>query len=139
MPKVDFYVLSEKHTVDVFICQLTQKIWQQGHDIYIHTHHQEHASQLDTRLWTFSDISFVPHQLWAGSQVVEAPVCIGWQPSYSGDQTVLMNLNRSVPEFSNDFARIVEIVSLDQASKQTGRAHFRQYRDMGYELESHNL
>ena len=59
MPKVDFYVLSEKHTPDQFVCQLVQKIWQQGHQVYIHTDHEEQASQLDTRLWTYSDISFL--------------------------------------------------------------------------------
>lgn len=139
MSRVDFYVLSEKHTVDVFICQLTQKIWHQGHEIYIHTDHQQHAEQLDSRLWTFSDISFVPHQMWSGSETITAPICIGWQRGFTGSQDVLMNLNRVVPEFNQQFARIVEIVSLDAFSKQTGRDHFRQYRDLGYTIESHNL
>ncbi len=137
MPKVDFYVLSEKHTPDVFICQLTQKIWQQGHQIHIHTDHQPQAEQLDTRLWTFSDISFVPHEIW--SESVNAPVTIGWLNNYSGNQEVLINLNRQVPEFSSSFTRIAEIVTLDQANKDIGREHFRLYREKGYELESHQL
>ena len=137
MPKVDFYVLSEKHTPDIFVCQLAQKIWQQGHQIYIHTDHQQQAEQLDTRLWTFSDISFVPHEVW--SESVQTPVTIGWHNQYSGTQEVLINLNRQVPEFCDGFARIAEIVTLDQANKDIGRTHFRQYREKGFELESHQL
>ena len=139
MPKVDFYVLSEKHTPDVFVCQLAQKIWQQGHQVYIHTDHEQQTSQLDTRLWTFADISFVPHQIWSESEPVKTPVTIGWQHNYSGTQDVLINLNRSIPKFCEGFARIAEIVTLDQANKDIGRAHFREYREKGYELESHQL
>lgn len=139
MPKVDFYVLSEKHTPDVFVCQLAQKIWQQGLQIYIHTDHQPQAEQLDARLWTFSDISFVPHQIVSQSEPVKTPVTIGWENHYSGSKQVLINLNRQVPEFSSGFERIAEIVTIDQANKDIGREHFRHYREKGYELESHQL
>ena len=139
MPKVDFYVLSEKHTPDQFVCQLVQKIWQQGHQVYIHTDHEEQASQLDTRLWTYSDISFLPHQIYTSSSETNAPISIGWQHQFAGNSDVMINLNHAIPAFCHDFARIVEIVTLDEANKNTGRAHFRDYREKGYEIESHNL
>ena len=139
MPKVDFYVLSEKHTPDQFICQLAHKIWQQGHQVYIHTDHQDQATQLDTRLWTYSDISFLPHQLYQQETEINAPISIGWQHQYSGESDVMINLNRTIPSFCHEFARIVEVVTLDNANKAIGRDHYRDYREKGYELESHNL
>ncbi len=139
MPQVDFYVLSEKHSIDVFLCQLSHKIWQQGHEMYIHTNHQEQATQLNDRMWTYSDISFLPHQIQSDEETADAPICIGWQTQYSGNQDVMINLNSSVPQFSQGFARIVEIVSTDEASKKTGREHFREYRELGCTLESHIL
>ena len=139
MSKVDFYILSEKHTLDMFICQLCHKVWQQGHQVYVHTDHAAQGKQLDERMWTYSDISFIPHATYDSEQAEQAPITIGWQPQYQGTADVLVNVNQSIPKFSQDFARIVEVVSLDPVCRETGRKHFRQYRDMGCEMESHNL
>lgn len=139
MPQVDFYILSERHSSERFLCQLTNKIWQQGHKVYIHTNHQEQAKQLNERLWTYSDISFLPHGLSDSSENSETPVTIGWDKNANDEQDVLINLNHTVPEFTGDFSRIVEIVGSDETTKQNARAHFREYRERGYELESHNI
>ena len=139
MPQVDFYILSERHSSERFLCQLTSKIWQQGHKVYIHTNHQEQAQQLNERLWTFSDISFLPHALSEPDGNPDTPITIGWNDAVSEDQDVLINLNKIVPGFAEGFSRIVEIVASDEATKQNARTHFREYRQRGYELESHNI
>ena len=125
--------------MDVFVCQLCHKAWQQGHQIYVHTDHSAQGNQLDERMWTYSDISFLPHATQEQSDAASSPIVIGWQPEYSGPADVMVNLNQSVPAFSHEFARIVEVVSLDPVCRETGRQHFRHYRELGCELESHDL
>lgn len=138
MPQVDFYILSDRHNRERFLCQLTHKVWQQGHDVHIHTNHKEQASQLNDRMWTYSDISFLPHKL-ADANIDETPITIGWQENMGGKQDVLINLHQSVPQAAEGFARIVEIVAGDEATKQTARSHYREYREKGYSLETHNI
>ncbi len=139
MPQVDFYILSDRHNSGRFLYQLTNKIWQQGHKVYIHTNHQEQAQQLNERLWTYSDISFLPHGLSESEENPNVPISIGWNESGVNTQDVLINLNQTVPQFAGAFARIVEIVGGDETTKQNARTHFREYRECGYELESHNI
>ena len=65
MTKVDFYLVDEPGEPALlrFACRLTQKIFSLGHQIHIHAESGRQARQLDELLWSFSDLSFLPHRL----------------------------------------------------------------------------
>ena len=92
-------------------------------------------------LWTFRDISFIPH----GRDAVDSDVAqrlaatIGNGNEPKGDSDVLINLSPEVPPFFSRFERVAELVDNDDKRRNAGRERFRYYRDRGYPLESHNI
>ena len=66
-------------------------------------------------------------------------------PGYFREQLVaaetdlLINLADEIPMFFSRFQRVVEVVSEDKQSRESGRNRFRFYRDRGYDLRTHQL
>jgi DNA polymerase III subunit chi len=139
MPRVDFYVLPEKIQRDRFACDVTSKARRQGNTIYIHTASQDNASIIDDLLWTFKDISFIPHTLAGQNDSPDYPVTIGWKDDHAGGQQVMVNLSAEIPKCAGVFARIVEIVTDNEADRQMARQRYRNYRDRGFDLHNHVL
>ncbi len=139
MPQVDFYILQNDRHPEHLVCQLTLKALQQGLKVQIRTADEAMAQAIDHRLWTFSDTSFVPHALYRDAEPPDAPVLITWQEATAAHSDVLMNLGREIPEHSERFARIIEIVASAEDTRQAARGRYREYRDRGYTLETHEI
>ena len=88
---------------------------------------------LDDLMWTYKDISFLPHGL-IDDDADGNTITIGWEGEVSNSNEVLINLSSNVPEFVDNFKRIIEIVPADNADKQRARDRYRQYRQAGFEL-----
>ena len=139
MSRVDFYILAEQGNRERFTCDIATKIRQQELQLYIHTGSREEAVVLDDLMWTFKDISFLPHSLVDADDSNTSTITIGWQGMTAKSNEVLINLSTTVPEFVGNFERIVEIVAPDDPDKQQARARYLHYRQAGFELHNHNL
>jgi DNA polymerase-3 subunit chi len=139
MPRVDFYVLPENSSAERFACTIANKAWQQGHAVYIQTASREAAGTMDDLLWTFNDISFIPHVVTESDTPPAERVVIGWQNQPPGNYEVLINLTAEIPSATDRFARIVEIVAGDSRQKDQARKRYKCYREQGYELHNHAL
>ena len=140
MPRIDFYVLSDRVRNGrlLLACRLAEKAYGLGHKVYIHADTREQAEQLDELLWTFREGSFVPHAVCPVPEDDLSPVLIGWEAQTPGRVTeVLINLSHEAPEFFERFERLAELV--DQDTLQNSRKRFRLYREMGYSPQSHRL
>jgi len=137
--RVDFYILPENSGRDRFACSIANKAWRRGHNVYIHTTSRETAIKLDDLLWTYHDISFIPHSLTGQSGPIDTPVIIGWQEPVPDNCNVMINLNVDIPTSAERFARIVEIVAGSEAERGMARNHYRAYRDGGHEMHSHTV
>lgn len=136
MPQVSFYTLSEKRALETFVCQLTAKISDQGeHRLLILAKDQQQQEKIDERLWTFNDVSFIPHSTESSAQ--EAVVIHLDINNTSCD--VLMNLSSELPGKTGSFSKILEIVSSKPEDKQNARQRYRYYQEQGYELEHHEI
>jgi DNA polymerase III subunit chi len=139
MPRVDFYILAEQGNRERFTCDIANKIRQQELQLYIHTGSMEEAVMLDDLMWTYKDISFLPHCLVDADDSNNSTITIGWQGMTAKSNEVLINLSTTVPEFVASFERIVEIVATDDRSKQQARERYKHYRQAGFELHNHNM
>ena len=139
MPRVDFYVLAESNPPNRFACAMAGRALQERMPVYIHTRSRDEATLLDSLLWTFRDISFIPHALVDEPGAHEAPVALGWQGAVPDRHGVLINLSDAVPEFAGRFERIVEPVGMAAEQKSRARERFRHYRELGWELHSHDI
>jgi DNA polymerase-3 subunit chi len=139
MTKVDFYILKDPAARQHFICRLAEKVWQQGHRVYIHTPDAAQSRQLDELLWTFRDGSFIPHGLDDDAAAERASIHIGHGEEPRHHDDVLINMGHTVPLFFSRFQRVAEVVGGDEQERQAGRERFRFYRDRGYPLASHTI
>jgi DNA polymerase IIIc chi subunit len=143
MKRADFYVLSEDSAEARlrFVCRLAEKAVEQGARVYVQTASMADAQRLDELLWTFNDRSFLPHQLFTGSEVSHARVMImiGELPAPTDARQLLVNLTDALPADLDTYERIAEVVDSDPARKQIARERYKQYRELGCTLESHNV
>ena len=142
MTRVDFYIIEQgsEKAIETFICRLTEKAYSQNNSVYIHTMDELHSTSFDDLLWTFSETSFIPHQL-ATPQNSEKTVLIGHATTtgLAHHHDVLINLHHQAPSFFSQFERVAEIISNDETSKVKGRERYQFYRDRGYALETHKI
>jgi DNA polymerase IIIc chi subunit len=68
-----------------------------------------------------------------------SPVTIGFEESATGDQDLLINLTDEIPGMAASFPRVAELVTSDEQSRQLSRKRFVHYRELGAELETHNI
>lgn len=139
MNRVDFYILPENSNSYRFACSLVNKVWQGGNRIHIHTINREDAVMLDNLLWTFNDISFVPHSFVEQMKIEQTPISIGWTGELPEEKQVMVNMSETIPDFAGKFERIVEIVAGDEEQRKKARGRYRNYRDQGYELHDHKI
>ncbi len=142
--RIDFYILTDDspNARTQLSCRLAEKAWKAGHSVYLHAGTREQVAELDDLLWTFRDGSFVPHarvDVRSNNGEAAAPILIGSGIEPPPGTDMLINLDREVPGFYAQFARIAEIVEPQPEDRAAGRARFRFYRDQGLEPHTHNL
>ncbi|MBI5618477.1 MAG: DNA polymerase III subunit chi [Gammaproteobacteria bacterium] len=141
MTRVDFYVLEQPtpRALDLVVCRLAEKAFQQGHQVHIRCASGQHAEALDEMLWTFHDTSFVPHAIAGSPEAAEVPVVIAEGDREPVAADVLINLHPEVAPFFSRFERVIETTGEDEAGRQAARARYRYYRDRGYAIHNHQL
>lgn len=140
MTQVDFYLLNsaEEPLCDSFICRLVEKIYRQRHTIYIHCKDRQETHRLDELLWTFNDISFIPHNLYGEGPDSPPPVQLGFDVTPKKSD-VLINLSTTIPIFYTSFQRILEIVPQNEALQAVAREHYQFYKTQNLTLQTHKI
>ena len=137
MTSIDFYFNAEDRLQ--VACRLAGKAVKQGSRMLIYAPDADVASRLDTLMWTWPAIGFVPHVKAHSPLAAETPVLIA-----SGEETpapceLLLNLGTECPPHFERFTRLLEVVAAGEEDKEKGRARFRFYRERGYKISSHDL
>ena len=138
MTSIDFHVWPEetRRQHDVRVCELVERTWQAGREVYIHCLDEDMAQSLDELLWTFHDTSFVPHAL-AGTQAsTRVKVVLGTSATAPAGMDTLINLHVEVPEFFSQFEQVFETTGHDPHTRQLARERYRFYKDRGYPLNT---
>ena len=105
---------------------------------------QEQMAQLDESLWTFSQLEFLAHCRMDSPQALRqaSPVHLASALDAMDDLTprdVLLNLGDKVCAGFEQFARVIEVVTLDDADRQHARSRWKQYTDQGFDIVRHDL
>jgi DNA polymerase-3 subunit chi len=140
MTQVDFYILEDTapKARPLLTCRLAEKVWKQGHRIYINTDSPQQLKELDDLLWTFRAGSFIPHAVYTETDS-EQPVALGHGVEPAGHNDVLVNLSTEVPAFFSRFERVAELVGAEENERAAARDRYRYYQDRGYTLNTHKL
>jgi DNA polymerase-3 subunit chi len=105
---------------------------------------QEKMAQLDESLWTFSQLEFLAHCRMDSPQALRqaSPVHLASTLDAMDDLTprdVLLNLGDQVCAGFEQFARVIEVVTLDDADRQHARSRWKQYTHQGFDIVRHDL
>lgn len=124
-----------------YACRLLRKAVASGARAVVLASADEIA-KLDSLLWTFSALEFLPHchaqsepELLAHSPVVLAADLRADFPH----REVMVNIGQAWPDGFDAFKRVIEVVSLDEADRQLARQRWKRYTELGYTLVRHDL
>ena len=145
--RVDFYVLKGAAAKQrwAFACRLTEKAYLRDLSIVIANDTLADARSLDELLWTFSERSFVPHEVCPDEHSVDPatkvhlvalPSSTPW-PMPGAD--LLVNLAGRLPDGWERYPRIAEIIDADEERRRLGRERFKAYRELKLAPETHQL
>lgn len=141
MTKVDFYLLPETGADSRlrFACRLVEQIYRRrSQKVYLHAADEPMAHELDERLWSEREHSFLPHHLVGDGPDPAPPIQVGFgtPPAH---RDILINLAADIPAFFSEFSRVAEIVDEREEVKNQLRDHYRYYRDRGYAIDTHPM
>jgi DNA polymerase-3 subunit chi len=141
MIRIDFYVLQAGAHLDRerLVCRLANKAFEQSQPLYIHAAASEEAERLDDLLWTFRDISFLPHQLLHEGYTPDIPIFIGCGDTPPEAMKLMINLAHPAPSFIDRFERVIEVVGHEPDRRQQARERYRHYQNHGYSINTHNI
>jgi len=139
--RVDFYILTTPPgpETDRFACRLAARAFAAKHRVFVRVDDEARARALDELLWTFSDVSFVPHALAHTPEADEAPVVVGTRETPMPDASVTLNLSTSAVEPPPGVLRILEVVADAPDTVAAGRDRYRFYQGAGHTLETHKV
>jgi DNA polymerase-3 subunit chi len=105
---------------------------------------KEQMSHLDECLWTFSQLEFLAHCRMDSPQALRqaSPVHLASELDAMDALTprdVLLNLGDKVCAGFEQFARVIEVVTLDDADRQHARSRWKQYTEQGFDIVRHDL
>jgi DNA polymerase-3 subunit chi len=141
MTRIDFYILAPGAGGDRLglTCRVAERAYAEGRRVLIHCPDSALARELDERLWSYRDESFLPHGLVGETNPALTPILISADGEPAAEDQVLINLGAEVPEFFSRFERLCEPLDQDPTVLQAGRARWKYYQDCGYDLKHHEI
>jgi len=145
MTEISFYVSKSNHPQARFqlAYRLVEKAFEKEMKAHIHCQSYLDCERMDVLLWTFKDLSFIPHGLLDREGKPESGflVSLGYRndagdalepASELGQNTLLINLALHTPSYFQQFARFAEVVDQNDEVLANGRKRYAHYRKQGY-------
>jgi DNA polymerase III subunit chi len=119
-----------------YSCRLLRKAYRRGLQVVV-CGEPERLNRLDTLLWTFEQLEFVPHARLRGGERPDAAL-LEHTPIWLADATtawpqadVVVNLGPQPIDQPARFDRLIELVGDEPDDRQAGRARWRHYAKLG--------
>ncbi|HED35506.1 MAG TPA: DNA polymerase III subunit chi [Gammaproteobacteria bacterium] len=163
MTCVNFYILPDEQlsSLQQYACRIAEKNWLSGKRVLIQTDSADDSKQLDELLWNLRPESFIPHGIATHeAQDRQQPILLSHQKVTDSNFQYIINLSSrasdiciepqttdnspdstppSIPDTPPKELVIDELLNQNEQRKQTGRQHYKIYRDLGYSLKHHTL
>lgn len=139
--RIDFH-FNVEHRLQ-YACRVVRRARAADCRVLLFSRDADRLGRLDTALWTFSALDFVPHVAADSPLADRTPVLLTATLGRAVPACpVLVNLDDDVPPelpaLNGRFDRLIEIVSREDDDRRRARERFRLYRDAGFEPQSHD-
>ena len=133
MTRIDFHTnIPDKLA---YACRLARKAYGARAKIVVLADSPEQADALNAAMWTVSDTDFIPHVMAGDSLAPQTPIVItDNEDSELPHHDMLVNLTRRRPRNFTQFARVFEIISIDEEDAAEGRKRHIAYKKESYPL-----
>lgn len=130
--QISFYILSPQKKRLTFVCQLIETVLAKSDDSIIVVAASALLPSLDDRLWSWSDVSFIPHQIIAqvdvfNHQPIPASVVltdnVELVTHFDG---IVINLTHE-PILTTLASRLLEVIGAEPDHVASGREKYRAY------------
>ncbi|MFN3376952.1 MAG: DNA polymerase III subunit chi [Burkholderiaceae bacterium] len=125
----------------LYACRLARKAVRSGARLLM-VGPSAQLQRLDSLLWSFSAVDFVPHAWCADNTATArfAPVLLAERAPADAVFDAVLHLGDRVPEGCDAWARVIELVSAsDAADREQARMRWRAYRDRGWTIDRHDV
>lgn len=142
MKQVQFYLLSQADSAEISAaeiqaCELAANAWREGKRVLIACETEQQALNIDETLWAREPDSFVPHNLSGEITTYATPVEISWKGKRNAQRRdVLISLQQEIPDFVTSFNQVIDFVPVEETAKAQARERYKQYRQLGWQLET---
>lgn len=142
--QISFYILSPQKKRMAFVCQLIQTVLDKSDDSIIVVAASALLPSLDDRLWSLSDVSFIPHHIIEhvdafNHQRIPASVVltdnIELVTQFDG---IVINLTNE-PILATLASRLLEVIDAEPEHIASGREKYRAYHNSVQSVQSSNL
>lgn len=126
--------------VETHACELAANAWRLGKKVLIACETEQQALNIDEALWAREPDSFVPHNLTGEITQYPTPIEIAWKGKRNAQRRdLLITLQKDLPEFINSFTQIIDFVPVGETEKAQARERYKQYRQLGWQLETEQV
>lgn len=123
-----------------YACRLVRKAFRKGSKVVVSAELQA-LRQLDTALWSFDPLDFIPHALLREgappARLAPTPVWLVACGLAAPTHDVLVNLGLELVPGFETWQRVIEIVGDDERAVAAGRQRWRHYKERGYAVSHH--
>lgn len=144
-PEVDKFAMTEiKFFFNVdnklqFACKIAKRAHDDGRKLIVYAPSTKLTDEFDRMLWTFSQLSFVPHVKAGHPLAAETPIVIVNDDVGLTHHEALLNLGDDPPAFFSRFDALREVVSTDTDDRAAARERMKFYKSRGFDVQTQDM
>ena len=140
---VHFYNIEDTSSSMKSICKIINKYYKKGYKVAVISDNDDIIFSLDKDLWTFEQISFVPHctinNFEPNCNVILITQNHPDEKTYLLDFDVIMNLSDALCDFEYENKIYLEIVTSNDKQKDRAREKYKYYKDLKIKLDYQSI
>lgn len=122
-----------------FACKLSKAAMDQGKKLIVYVPDEARASEFDRLLWSYSQLSFVPHVRADHALAKATPIVIANANSELPHHDALLNLADEPPPYFTRFEFLREVVSSEDEDRAKGRERLKFYKSRGFTIQTQDM
>ncbi|OEZ58512.1 DNA polymerase III subunit chi [Duganella sp. HH105] len=133
MTRIDFHTNVPDKIA--YACRLVRKASAANTRVVLMADDEAQLAELNTAMWTFSPVDFLPHVLAGDALAAHTPIILTDNDEAElPHKELLINLSRRAPSGVAQFERMIEVISSDEDDAAAGRKRYVAYKQQDYPL-----
>ena len=118
---------------------MAKRAYEDGRKLIVYAPSPGLADEFDRLLWTFSQLSFVPHVKAAHPLAADTPIVIAHDDTGLTHHEALLNIGDEPPPFFSRFDALREVVSGGADDRANARARMKFYKSRGFQVQTQDM